>query len=165
VVAEGNAKHEANRRWTFGEFVEFVFFPYYSRKWKHSTRGTTMNRITFHLIGAFRDRELASFKRDELQDLLDSKAASGLSFSVIDHLRWDIAQIFEMAEAEGQVQRNPARLLFTPREAAKFERRVMTIEQVQLCLRFLGMRERLIAELAILAGMRPGEIFALSGRN
>jgi integrase len=66
-----------------------------------------------------------------------------------------------MAEAEGQVDRNPARLLFTPKEAAKPVRRAMTMKEVQMCFSVLDRRERLIAKLAILAGMRPGEIFGL----
>ena len=67
-----------------------------------------------------------------------------------------------MAVAEGQVERNPALLLFTPREAKKPVRRAMTIKEVQICFGALDQRERLIAKLAILAGMRPGEIFALT---
>jgi integrase len=147
----------------FGEFVEHVYFPYYSRKWKHSTRDNNVNRISVHLIAVFERRELSSFRRDELQDLLDVKAKRDeLSFSTVDHLRWDLKQIFDMAVAEGQVERNPALLLFTPREAKKPVRRVMTIKEVQLCFGALEQRERLIAKLAILAGMRPGEIFALT---
>ena len=67
-----------------------------------------------------------------------------------------------MAVAEGQVERNPALLLFTPKEAKKPVRRAMTIKEVQICFGVLDQRERLIAKLAILAGMRPGEIFALT---
>ena len=67
-----------------------------------------------------------------------------------------------MAVAEGLVARNPALLLFTPREAAKPVRRVMTMREVQICCAVLDQRERLIAKLAIMAGMRPGEIFALT---
>jgi integrase len=74
----------------------------------------------------------------------------------------DLKQIFDMALAEGQVERNPALLLFTPREAKMPVRRAMTIREVQICFGALGQRERLIAKLAILAGMRPGEIFALT---
>jgi integrase len=37
----------------------------------------------------------------------------------------------------------------------------MNTEEVQRCFAVLGERERLIAKLAILAGMRPGEIFGL----
>ncbi len=72
IVAEIRAKHETPRK--FGEFVEAVYFPYYSRKWKHSTRENNVNRIEVHLVEAYRERQLGSFKRDELQDLLDAKA-------------------------------------------------------------------------------------------
>ena len=67
-----------------------------------------------------------------------------------------------MAIAEGHIQLNPALLLFTPKQAKKPVRRVMMIAQVQPCLGAVGLRERLIAKLALLAGMRPGEIFALT---
>ncbi len=64
-----------------------------------------------------------------------AKAQAGLSFSVVDHLRWDLKQIFDMAVAEGHVERNPALLLFTPKEAAKPVRRVMTMKEVQTLFR------------------------------
>ena len=41
---------------TFDQFVEKVYFPFYSRKWKHSTRETNMNRIRAHLVGRFQFR-------------------------------------------------------------------------------------------------------------
>src|SRR5438105_1353539 len=154
------AKRQTGEAVKFGAFVETVYFPYYSRKWKASTRENNVNRIGVHLVSEYRDRELSNLKRDELQDLLDAKAPR-LSFSVVDHLRWDLKAIFDMAVAEGHVPRNPALLLFTPKEAKRPIRRAMTVEQVQLCFAVLGQRERLIARLAILAGMRPGEIFGL----
>ena len=164
LVAESNAEcEEANKEWHFGEFVEQVFFPYYCRKWKASTRGSTMNRIANHLVANLRSRELSGLTRDELQDLLDLKAGrEALSHSTVAHLRWDLKQVFDMAVAEGHIARNPALLLFTPKDAKRAERSVMTGAEVQICFRVLGPRERLIAKLAILAGMRPGEIFALT---
>jgi integrase len=161
IVDEVNAKRNENRVWKFGEFVTEVYIPYYSRKWKRSTRENNVNRVTVHLVASFGDRELSSLKRDELQDFLDEKAKGGLSFSVVDHLRWDAKQVCDMAVAEGHLVRNPALLLFTPRDAAKPERRVMSIKEVQTYFSVLELRERLIAKLSVLAGMRPGEIFAL----
>jgi len=162
IVAEANAKRDRNRVWTFGAFVNEIYVPYYSRKWKHSTRDNNVNRVQVHLVRGSENRELAGFRRDEWQDLLDRKAQSGLSFSVVDHLRWDLKQIFDMALAEGLIERNPATLLFTPRDAAKPIHRVMTMREVQICFAVLQQRERLIAKLAVIAGMRPGEIFALT---
>jgi integrase len=102
------------------------------------------------------------FRRDELQTFLDEKAAKQLSFSIVDHLRWDLKQIFDMAVAEDLIRRNPAALLFTPSDAKRPERLAMTIEEVKRCYAVLGLRERLIVQLAIVAGMRPGEIFGLT---
>jgi len=85
-----------------------------------------------------------------------------LSFSMVDHLRWDLKQIFEMAVAEDLIRKNPAALLFTPGEAKRGQRLVMTIEEVKRCFEALETRERLIAQLAVVAGMRPGEIFGLT---
>jgi integrase len=39
--------------------------------------------------------------------------------------------------------------------------RVMTLEEVRITLSLLDLRERLIVRLAFLAGLRPGETFAL----
>ena len=85
-----------------------------------------------------------------------------LSFSMVDHLRWDLNQIFAMAVSEDLIRKNPAELLFTPSEAKRGERLVMTIEEVKKCFAVLDLRERLIVQLAIVAGMRPGEIFGLT---
>jgi integrase len=145
----------------FAPFVEGPYFDFYSRKWKASTAENNKQRIRTHLVAAFKERELSSFKRDELQDLLDAKGRQ-LSFSVVDHLRWDLRQIFDMAIAEGLIKLNPASMLFTPKDAKRPVHSVMTIEQTSAVLRALDTRERLIAKLAIIAGMRPGGIFGLT---
>ena len=147
-------------RTPFGDFVKTIVFPFCRRKWKASTRGTTEDRIRFHLIEPLNDRPIGSFARDELQDILDTKAVK-LSFSTVDHLRWDLHQIFQFAVAEGAIQGNPAELLFTPAEAKHRPGREMTKEEVKKLFDALELRERLIVKFGILAGMRPGEILAL----
>ena len=69
--------------------------------------------------------------------------------------------MFEMAIAEGIVSRNPAVLLFTPRECSKPGHRTMTVEDIKRALGVLELRERLIFKLGVFAGLRPGEIFGL----
>src|SRR5262252_4894143 len=66
-----------------------------------------------------------------------------------------------MAIAEGIVKQNPADLLFTPRECSKPEHRTMTMDDIKGALGVLELRERLIFKLAVLVGLRPGEIFGL----
>lgn len=145
----------------WGDFVTGRYLPFYRRKWKQSSAATNEERLRVHLMPEFSSRTLGSFTRDELQDLLDQKAGQGYSYSVVAHIRWDLRQILRMAVCEGYLVRNPAELLFIPREAKRPEHTVMTLEEVQICFSALEPRERLIAKFAILGGLRPGEIFGL----
>ena len=162
ILAPINARAQApSPSTTWGEFVSNTYLPFYSRKWKLSTKMTNEERLRVHLMPVYEHRKLGSFTRDELQDLLDAKAQAGLSYSVVAHLRWDLRQVFRMAVQEGHLLRNPAELLFIPRDAKRPDHTVMTLKEVQLCFAALETRERLVAKLAILAGLRPGEIFGL----
>jgi integrase len=145
----------------WGEFVNQTYLPFYRRKWKLSTKMTNEDRLRVHLMTQYEQRTLGSFSRDELQDLLDAKAQVGLSYSVVAHLRWDLRQVFRMAVQEGHLLRNPAELLFIPRDAKRPEHTVMALKEVQVCFAALEQREQLVVKFAILAGLRPGEIFGL----
>jgi integrase len=146
----------------FQEFVKQVFLPYYRRKWKHSTRTTNEDRFKNHLIPLFPGRDLVSINRDDLQKVLDEKAAEGYSLSLVGHLRSDFKQIFHMGVSEGIIPRNTASLLFVPKQVQQPVRRVMSFEEVRKLFEVLEQRERLIVKIAVLSGMRPGEIFALT---
>jgi integrase len=145
----------------FGAFVRQVYLPFYRRKWKTSTAACNESRFKLYLFPSFEERALSALSRDDLQTFLDEKATMGLSRSIVAHLRWDLRQVLRLAMVEGYLPRNPAELLFVPREARTYPRPRMTLEQVSLLFAVLDVRERLIAGFAVLAGMRPGEIFAL----
>ena len=143
-----------------GQFLKQVYLPFYRRKWKSSTAASNEDRFQHHL-SEFEERPMNNISRDDLQGFLDRKAAAKLSYSVVAHLRWDLRQIFRMAVSEGYLPRNPAELLFIPREARRPDVPSMDFEQVKLFFSVLDLRERVVGGLAIMAGMRPGEIFAL----
>lgn len=145
----------------FRAYVLNVYLPQRRKKWKDSTDQTTTERIGTHLYPAFENLDLVDLTRDRLQRFLDDKARSGLSRSVVGHLRWDLNAIFKMAAEDTIIQGNPAGSLVTPKEAKNSDKRTMTKEQVQLALSVFDLRERIIFLLAALVGMRPGEIFAL----
>jgi len=153
------------RSWTVGDWIRDAFFPFIRRKWKLSTASTSGDRIRKHLINDLDNINLQSVTRDLLQRYLEQKAAKGLSFSVVDHLRWDLRSIFRLAVQDGYLSSNPAELLFTPAKVNKPSRRVLTGEHVQSILNALGLRERLIVQLALFSGMRPGEILALQWKH
>ena len=144
----------------FRVYVTNVYLPQRRKKWKDSSDQTTTERIQTHLLKAFEDVELTDLSRDRLQKFLDHKARS-LSRSVVSHLRWDLNAIFKMAAEDAIIEGNPAGSLVTPKEAKTRAKRTMTKEQVWQALSVLDLRERVIFLLAVLVGMRPGEIFAL----
>lgn len=146
---------------TFERFVEFIYLPVYREMWKASTGMTEENRITVHLVGALGPRLLKDITRDELQKFLNGKAKD-LAPSCINHLRFRLRSVFELALSEGVVDRNPATTLYTPRVCkAGRERRVLSPEQMIEMASALELRERLVFRLATWEGMRPGEILAL----
>lgn len=156
-----NRAAQCNAQFKFGAFIRQVYLPFYRRKWKASTTDCNESRIKVHLLPPFENCVLNTFTRDELQSFLDAKASDGLSRSIVAHLRWDLRQIFRMAMAERYLSYSPAELLFVPREAHRLPTPRMTLDQVGLLFSVLDLRELLIAGFAVLAGLRPGEIFAL----
>jgi integrase len=166
ILAPINTKQQgASEEWKFGDFVKQVYLPWYRRKWKVSTTACNVDRLEHHLACKFADVTLKSFKASALQDFLDGKSAAGLSFSTVDHLRWDLKQIFGMAVVEGYLQKNPAALLFTPNKTKRPAQHVMTWQEVRLLFSVLETRGLAVCMLATIAGMRPGEIFALKWRH
>ena len=151
---------------TLREYLDKTYFPFKRSRWKgDSTKGSTEQRIETHLRSLM-SRRLSTLRREELQTLLNNKASDeGLSFSVVDHLRWDLKSILEMSRNDGIVSGNQAADLFTPVQAKRPEKTYLTAEQVLLGLTVLELRPKLIVSLAILAGMRPGEILALRWPN
>src|SRR6202166_94696 len=152
---------EATRPPTVTEFLEQVYLPFYLGKWKESTAGTSENRLRHHIAKELRPQRLEDLTLAPLQQFLERKAASGLSFSVVDHLRWDLSSLFEMAVSEKVISVNPTAALYTPKTAKRTESQAMSADQVELALGAVECREKVILRLAIFAGMRPGELLAI----
>jgi integrase len=145
----------------FRDYVLKVFLPQRRKKWKASTDITTTERFKIYLLTGLGDYQMTELTRDRLQLFLDEKVSSGLSTSVVDHLRWDLNAIFKMASDDAILHGNPAGSLVTPKGAAPPTKRSLTIEEIQTALSVLELRERIIFMFGVLVGMRPGEILAL----
>jgi integrase len=160
IVTEAEAKQSQNRAWTFGEFVEEVYFPYYSRKWKASTRVNNMNRVRIHLLEGLGTMVLRVFPAWRLAGCLGREGQKPV---VLNRGPPALGSETGLRPCDGRrLVRNPALLLFTPKEAAKPVRKVMNMKEVQMLFGALDQRERLVVKLAVMAGMRPREIFALT---
>jgi integrase len=148
--------------YTLAQFIETVYLPVSRRRWKASTTMTTEAMIGTHLMAELGPRLLEELTREDLQGLLDRKAASGLSQSIVNHLRWQMRAIFELAMGDGAITVNPTLGLSQPSCAAPpREKRVMSAEDIQRAFKVLPLRERLIFRMATIEGMRPGEVLGL----
>jgi len=145
----------ATRPPTVAEFLEQVYLPFYRGKWKESTAGTSENRLRHHIGKELGTQRLEDLTLAPLQQFLERKAASGLSFSVVDHIRWDLSSMFEMAVSEKVIAVNPTTALYTPRSAKRSESQSMSAQQVELALGAVNFREKVILRLAVFAGMAP----------
>jgi integrase len=159
------AARPVERRWTLKELIDEAYLPYCRRKWKESTAETTEDRIQHHLVRDLGKIEIRNITREILQRYLEKKTKSGLSHSVVHHLRWDMRAIFRFAHQDGLVNLNAGESLFTPGVPGPRSRDVLTAEQVQQILSALNLREQVVVRLAIFAGMRPGEIIGLQWKH
>jgi integrase len=159
------AAKPVERRWTLKELIDEAYIPYCRRKWKESTAETTEDRIQYHLVRDMGKLEIRHITREMLQRYLEKKTKSGLSHSVVHHIRWDLRAIFRFAHQDGLVDLNAGESLFTPGIPGPRSRNVLTAEQVQQILRVLDLREQVVVRLAIYAGMRPGEIVGLQWKH
>lgn len=151
--------------YTFKQFVEDVYLPFCRRSWKESTAGTSEQTISSHLVPEFGKNLLHAIRREDLQDFLDRKAED-FSASVVAHLRWFLNAIFKLALSDGLTLNNPAAELRIPRKCQPGRAmRPLTEKEVEKYLEVFGLREKLIARLAVFEGMRPGEILALRWKS
>lgn len=151
--------------YTFGQYIERVYLPFCRRSWKESTDGTSEQIVRTHLVEAFGGALLRAIGREEMQDFLDRKALE-CGKSLVSHLRWFLNAIFKLAMSDGLVVNNPAAELRIPMKCKPGRAmRPLTEEEVKAYLEVLDLREQLIVRLAIIEGMRPGEILALRWKS
>jgi integrase len=147
--------------YTFEKFVTEKYLPFHRKGWKESTAGTSQQIVTTHLVHELGGRLLQAISREDLQEVLDHKAKN-LSYSVVAHIRWFLNAIFKLSVSDGCIGSNPAAELIIPKKCQSGRNmRPLTEEEVNQYLEVFELREKLIARLAILEGMRPGEILAL----
>jgi len=111
------------------------------------------------LIGARRVRELT---RDPLQDLLNSMAASGDSYSAVKKVRTYLSAALEYARDERLIAENPARKLELPAKLLRKScERYYSLEEVRRLMEKAHGREHLVLRIFLNCGLRPGELCAL----
>src|SRR3954453_7193080 len=117
--------------------------------------------VRVHAIPEIGHLRLSQLRPVHLQDLYASRLKAGASPSTVQHLHAALHRALKMAERWEYVPRNVASRVSPPR-VPKFRIRPLTVTEVRrLLTAAAGTRFEAAVVLAVVTGMRLGEVFAL----
>ncbi len=117
-----------------------------------------------HIVPAFGKLRLCDIGTQEIQALINAKAAEGLSWWTRNDIKEIISGIFTKAEDWGYWQgRNPASRVSLGRKRPKRQKRILTDDQIRQLLAALPLFVLMI-ELGVSTSMRISEILGLKWR-
>jgi integrase len=126
---------------------------------------STLRYYTFQLdkriYPAFGSCSLFDLSRVRIESLLTNLRQQGIASSTIRGVRATVSAILQSAVERGYLDRNVAHGIRIRETDAKRERRFYTPPQVRQLLAELSEPSRTIVQLAVLTGLRIGEILAL----
>ena len=137
-------------------FWENRFLP--TRMWNPGTEATIRCCFAKHVLPEIGQRKLGELEKFEI-DMLVKKLATLFSKSIVHKVRTYLKATLEEAIDQDLLDRNPARKIVRPQTHATCKR-YLSLEEITSLLAAMEARDRLIARICIVLGLRPGELFA-----
>ena len=151
---------------TLGDFVQQQFVPNAFPVLKPSTQDRYRRTLDNHILPALGARRLCDIGTLDLQRFILQKADTGLSWACVDHYRHLLSKIFSTAKKWGYYSgENPATGVELPEKKPVREKHVLTPEQISQLSGVLREPVRTMFLLAILTGLRIGEVIGLRWRD
>jgi integrase len=171
VSSAGDAGFVATARQTFADAVNawdraLNVSPKTAERYRELVKLQILPHLGSVRLHALRPTRIETFYRD----LLTGRSASGaevrpLASRTVIHIHRLLTKILSMAERDGLIPANPARLAERPR-VHRTEIEILKEPQVRdLLLKLRGRRMYLIAALGLFTGMRRGELVALRWKD
>ena len=129
--------------------------------YKHSTQRNHRHIVDKHLVPRFGDVALSDIRRQDVQAYVAHLTKAGYAPKTIDHIHDVLSAVLRTAVKWGHLSDNPAREVDLPTLRTVRPKWALTTTQAADLLRRLAPRPRTMAGLAILTGLRRGELFAL----
>ena len=142
---------------TFRELVvqwQATVLPMY----KHSTRKHRTFFAKKHLVPRFGDRPVSEITRQEVQAYVTHLTQAGYAPKSIDNIHDTLSAVLRTGVEWGHLQDNPARGVRLPKLKTVRPKWVLTMSQAAALLEVLPVRT--MVGLALLTGLRRGELFA-----
>ena len=133
--------------------------------YKHSTQKHRRFMLKKHLLPRFGDKPLSEITRQEIQVYVAHLIQQGYAPKSIDHTIDVLSAVLRTAVKWGHLQENPARGVELPTLKTVRPKWALTPEQAARLLDKLSPLGRAMVGLAILSGLRRGELFALRWRD
>ncbi len=154
------SRHIRPARMVFSELAEAwkaSILPMY----KQSTRRMHLYILEQNLLPAFGNVDLSGIRRQDVQMFIAQLTQAGYAPNSVDHIHNVLSAVLGTAVKWGHLKENPARGVCLPKLVPVRPRWVLTAEQANRLLRELPVMPRTMVGLAILTGVRRGELLAL----
>lgn len=163
-VAAASSKAPARSRVVFRDLVsewQATVLPMY----KHSTQKHRCFFARKHLVPRFGDRPVSAITRQEVQGYVTHLAQAGYAPKSIDNIHDTLSAVLRTAVEWGHLQSNPALGVRLPTLKTVRPKWALTTQQAASLLLALPLIARTMAGLAMLSGLRRGELFALRWKD
>jgi integrase len=164
MAAAGNGKTPTRSRVTFRALAsdwQANVLPMY----KHSTQKNHRHILGKHLLPRFGDKPVAEVTRQEVQAYVAQLNQAGYAPKSIAHVHDVLSAVLRTAVKWGHLKDNPARDVDLPTLKTVRPKWVLATHQAAQLLDALPPLARTMAGLALLSGLRRGELFALRWRD
>lgn len=122
---------------------------------------TYSSKLRAHLIPAFGGKRLNEITRWDIQNFLADKLQHGYSGAHVHGMKTTLSKVMQTAVEWRFLNENPTRGCRVARQALAKQRVFLSAEQVRQLCNALGEPCRSVVAVAVLTGLRIGEILAL----
>jgi len=146
---------------TLSEFVRAEWKPNAELAMRKSSMGIYCFNLDNHILPAFGDLPIRDLGVAHVEGCLSKLKQKGHATSTLRSVRASFSTVLQSAVKRGYIEKNPAHGVCIRETDSKKERRFYSLEQTRLLLNELTEPCASVVSVAVLTGMRIGEILAL----
>ena len=161
LASLNSGQRQAEGTMPFAVFVTEHFEPAVLPTLKYATQEIYSLLLRKHLLPRFRDSRLCDITRAEIQQFLIAKLKNGYAWETTHHLRSLLSKVIGTAVDWNYLSDNPVHGVRMPERSLKRPHRFLSLDEVWRLIAASDEPVRTIVLLAVMTGLRIGEILAL----